>query len=166
MTEWFLNFCGISRNDSDLQKDSQILEQAYQNIRNNNCLVAQETIRMIESNNLEIRSLESLNQEEYQEIRSDNDPEHREDFLSNLLGCFIQPNKIFVSLSQDINEVERTIVHEVQHYFNRDHVTSPEDMFQDEMLAREAEDRYSGRYITRKYIRDLREFVTSLKINP
>jgi len=157
MTGWCLNFFGWSGNDSE------VLEQAYENIRNKNCLVAQETIRVIDSNELEIRSLESLNHEEYQAIKSEGDPEHREDFLSNLLGAFIYPNRIFISMSQNLAEIERTIIHEVQHYLNSEQeIVTPDDVFQDEMLAREAEDRYSGRYITRKYIRDLREFVKTL----
>jgi len=154
MTSWCYNLLCIGEpEDSDESELHPRLAEAIQNIKDTDNLMAQETIKVLNSNQLEIRPLESLCQEEYQIIRADGDPEHR-DHLAGTLGLFVHPNRIFISLSQHLIELERTIVHEVQHYCNhQDGYRSP---IEDEMLAIEAEDRYSGRYITRKYIKDLR----------
>ena len=113
MASWCFDFFGLNP-DSEINnkyefidQETQKLEQAIQNIKNTNRLIAQETINIIESDTLEIRSLESLDHEEYQNIRVDSDPEHREDFLSNLLGIFVYPNKIYISMTQTLSEIER-----------------------------------------------------------
>ena len=146
--------------DSDL-----LIDEACEVIRATNNLVAMETIEIIDKDIIKIRPLDSLKESEYQKnIRTEDDPESRSDFLSKIVGLFVYPNQVFVDTNLDQKEIERTIVHEVQHY-RYHHIESnvyPIDVIEDEMLAIEAEDRYAGRYITRLYIKELRERVVKL----
>jgi hypothetical protein len=138
------------------------IKSACQSIKRRNNLVAIETSRIIDSGVLSIRSLNSINNYEYvTTIRSPDDPLDHRDFLSRLVGLFVSPTTVFVDTTLCPLEVERTIVHEVQHY--RNHCDNPDlDPVIDEQLAIEAEDRYSGRYITRQYMRKLKVYVDEL----
>jgi hypothetical protein len=133
-------------------------QAAYQKIRETNNWVAQETIQVIENDEISVRPLRSMTRNEYEEIKDDPSVD-RFSFLRRLLGLFVYPSCIFVETNQSEHDLERTIVHEIQHYRNRDlELTITED----ELSACEAEDRYSGRYITRNYMRELRERIGKL----
>ena len=136
---------------------------AIDNISETNNLTAVETMAILKGGEVIIRPLSSLSNEEYEKIKSEGDPEHRENFVNSVMGFFTNPNQIFVDTDQPLDEVERTIVHEVQHYkYHNDSNKIKDCEFEDEMEAIEAEDRYSGQYITRLYHRKLKEHVSEI----
>lgn len=143
------------------QTEYQKLSEACQNLRNANNLMAMETVKIIDNNEVYVRPIVSLTETEYQNLRSEADPSELEQLLSSAIGFFFEPKTIFIDTSLDQHEIERTIIHEIRHYQN--HCLDPEmDVIADEMSAIEAEDRYSGLYITRSYMRKLKEYVLEL----
>ena len=117
---------------------------------------------------LTIEPFHMIGQAYYEErIREPEDPEHVSHFISKIAGLFVPPNRIYVNPGQDEHELERTIIHEIEHYHNHfDYDSGDLSNFQDEFLSIKAEDEYSGKYMTRGYLRRLAKSVQKMFDDP
>ena len=115
-----------------------------------------------------IRPLYSLTEEEFQcYLYCRHCDVDRTQYLTQVCGLFLSPNRIFVNTAPDVSyeQIRETLIHETVHYIN--FLNCPEmPLVEDEFLAYRAEHEYDGNcYLTRRFDKTLRARVEEICAN-